>query len=98
MAAAKQMQLAARACWEWERGGDPEPVAETAAIARQRALVAFEAVTSDETWGDPSDEPMSRRGRLAYAGWLVLLAGIDEHGRGDDLCTSAKLFESAAEA
>jgi hypothetical protein len=98
MAAAEQVRLAASACWKWERGGDAEPVTETAAIARQTALVAFEAVTSDETWGDPLDEPATRRGRLAHAGWLVLLAGIDEHGEGDDLDTSAQLFERAAEA
>lgn len=98
MAAAGQVRMAASACWAWERGGDAEPVAETAAIARQTALIAIEAVTSDEPWGDPLDEPDTRRGKLAYAGWLILLAGIDEGGEGDDLSTSAQLFELAADA
>lgn len=86
------------ACLDWERGGDADEVARTAALAKNAACVAFEAVVADEPWGDPLGEPETRRGRLAYAGWLVLLAGVDEHGESEDLAISRQLIEGAAQA
>lgn len=97
--AAEHARLAGRACRNWEKGGDPNIVNETAAVARHAALVAIEAVVSDEPWDDFIEEdPTTRRGRLAYAGWLTLMAGTDEHGESHDLLLAGQLFEFAARA
>lgn len=98
LAASKGALLAARACEDWENGGDAGPVAETAASALRLAQTAFEAAIADEPWGADLEEPATRRGRLAYAGWLLLLAGADEHGQCSDLDTAAQLFASASDA
>lgn len=96
--AGEQARHAARACHAWENGGEPDAVTDTAAIAREAASVAIEAVVSDEPLGDPLDEPLTRRGRLAYAGWLAVLAGADEHGESGDLLLAGQLFDLAARA
>ncbi|GAC1573648.1 MAG: hypothetical protein NVS3B5_03390 [Sphingomicrobium sp.] len=41
---------------------------------------------------------LTRRARLAYAAWFVLLAGIDEDGIYRDLDCAAELFYAAAMA
>ena len=41
---------------------------------------------------------VTRRARLAYAVWFVLLAGIDEEGIDRDLDCAAELFYAAAMA
>jgi hypothetical protein len=88
---------AAIACRAWEDGGDPRPVAETAGHASQAAKVALEAVIADEAWDTEVDDPGTRRARLAYAGWLLVLAGTDEHGQSSDLEAAAKFLHSAAD-
>lgn len=96
--AAAVIRRAADACRTWEDGGDADTVIETAAEAKLAAEIAIEAVTSDEQWDNQAGDPETRRGRLAYAGWLLLLAGTDEHGRSLDLRNAAQLFDSAAKA
>jgi hypothetical protein len=96
--AADQTQIAAAACREWEGGGDAGPVSETAARAREAAAIALEAVVADEPTSDPLEDPQTRRSRLGYAGWLVLLAGTDEDGEGPDLLLAAHLFRRASKA
>jgi hypothetical protein len=98
IAAAAQTRLAARACLEWEQGGEAQAVSETAALARHFGSIAIEAVVSDEPWGDPLDEPQTRRARLAYGAWLLVLAGTDECGESRDLVVAGELFERAARA
>jgi hypothetical protein len=98
LAASKGTLLAARACEDWENGGDAGPVVETAASALRLAQTALEAAIADEPWNGDLEEPATRRGRLAYAGWLLLMAGADEHGQRSDLDTAAQLFVSASEA
>jgi len=94
--ASERIGAAAAACLEWEEGGDPHTVTETAAIASASASIAIEAVVSDEPWDKQLEEPTTRRGRLAYAGWLLLLAGADEGAQSCDLFQSSELFERAA--
>lgn len=96
--AAAMIRRAAVACHCWEVGGDTDNVAETAALARREAQIALEAVISDEPWNSEADEPETRRGRLAYASWLMLLAGTDEHGQSRDLEDAARLLDAAADA
>jgi hypothetical protein len=96
--AAMRAQLAARACRKWELGGEADAVTETAAMAHHAALVATEAVVSDEKWGDPLDDPQTRRGRLTQAAWMLILAGTDEHGDSDDLFVASALFERASKS
>ena len=67
MEAAAAADKAAVACSDWERGGEPDPVATTASLAHQAATIAIEAVTSDEPWTDSLDDPQTRRSRLAAA-------------------------------
>ena len=97
-AASKATTLAAQACFDWENGSDPEPVLETAASALRLAEIALEGTTVDEPWTDTLDDPATRRARFAYAGWLLLKAGTDEHGDSSDLRTAADLFAKAADA
>ena len=94
--AASKIDAAARSCRKWERGGSDLDVAETAAVARAVAKIAIEAVVADEDWASASVDPETRRARLAYAAWLLLLAGTDEHGESVDLVRSAQLFRLAA--
>jgi len=93
--AAHQARRAADACRQWEEGGEPDRVSETAALARHLGSIAIEAMVSDEPRGDPLDEPQTRRGKLAYAAWLIVLAGTDEGGQSEDLIMAAELFERA---
>jgi hypothetical protein len=96
--AAQRTYVAATACRDWERGADAEPVSVTAAMARDAAEIAIEAVVADEPLGDPLDDPQSRRSRLAYAAWLLLLAGADEDGESSELTLAAHLFGRASRA
>jgi hypothetical protein len=96
--AAATIRRAAVACHCWEVGGDADDVADTAALARRKAQIALEAVVSDEPWNSEADEPETRRARLAYASWLMLLAGTDEHGQSSDLEDAARLLDAAADA
>ena len=88
---------AATACRSWECGGEAGAVTETAGAARAVGSIAIEAVVTDEPWDLNTDEPVSRRARLAYAAWFALLAGTDEHGTSPDLDCAATLFNGAAE-
>lgn len=89
-------ERAANACWEWECGGEPEPVAVTAVLLYKLATVAIEAVTADETFADPLDEPHTRRSRVATSAWMLVLAGTDEGGESADLTLACQLFRKAA--
>lgn len=96
--AATAADKAAAACSEWERGGQPDPVAITASLAHQAATIAIEAVISDEPWTESLDDPQTRRSRLATAGWMLVLAGTDEDGGSVDLTLASQLFRAAAAA
>ena len=96
-AASASCAEAATACRAWECGGEAGAVTETAGVARAVANIAIEAVVTDEPWDLTTDEPVSRRARLAYAAWFALLAGTDEHGTSSDLDCAATLFNGAAE-
>jgi hypothetical protein len=84
------------ACRAWECGGEAGAVTETAGAARAVANIAIEAVVTDEPWDLTTDEPVTRRARLAYAAWCALLAGTDEDGTSSDLDYAAALFGAAA--
>ena len=96
MDAAAAAERAANACWEWEHGGDVDPVSINAALVYQAAAIAVEAVTADETVTDPLDDPQTRRSRLAGAAWMLVLAGTDEGGESVDLTLACQLFRAAA--
>ena len=96
MHAAAAAEKAADACWQWERGGDPDPVSVSAALVCQAATVAVEAVTADESFTDPLEDPQTRRSRLAAAAWMLVLAGTDEGGESVDLALACQLFRAAA--
>lgn len=94
--AAKTAQRAAKACRQWERGGSPEPVGDTAVTALaafNRALLRTQE--EDEVTLSGSD-PETRRARLVLAGYMLLLAGTDEHGESSDLTLAASIFRRAA--
>ena len=95
--AAASCAEAATACRAWECGGEAGAVTETAGAARAVANIAIEAVVADEPWDLTTDEPVTRRARLAYAAWCALLAGTDEDGTSSDLAYAAALFGAAAE-
>lgn len=97
LAAAASMAGAA-ACRAWEAGGDDAVVTRTAAAAKASASIAIESVVTDEPWDGSCSDPVTRRARLAYAAWFVLLAGIDEEGIDRDLDCAAELFYAAAMA
>lgn len=96
MEAASAAERAANACWEWERGGNADPVSVSAAMVYQAATVAVEAVTADESVTDPLEDPQTRRSRLAAAAWMLVLAGTDEGGESVDLALACQLFRAAA--
>jgi len=89
---------ACAACRTWEEGGDPDPVTHASAIALTARQTALEAVIADEPWDQDLAEPEGRRARLAYAGWLTLLAATDEHGESVDFEDAARLLDRAARA
>lgn len=94
--AARTAQRAAKACRQWEQGGSSEPVADTADAALSaidRALIATQ--TEDEIIL-ADKHPGTRRTRLVLAGYMLLLAGTDEHGESADLTTAANIFRRAA--
>jgi hypothetical protein len=94
--AAAAAERAANACREWERGGNPGPVSTTAALVHQAATVAVEAVTADELFTDPLEDPQTRRSRLAAAAWMLVLAGTDEGGKSVELTLAGQIFRAAA--
>ena len=96
MDAAVAAERAANACREWERGGDADPVSLSAALVYQTATVAVEAVTADESFANPLEDPQTRRSRLAAAAWMLVLAGTDEGGENVDLTLACQLFRAAA--
>lgn len=98
LATSTSAHAAAAACKAWEDGGDESAVIETAARALQCGKIALEAVVADEPWDGEARDPETRRACLAYAGWLLLLAGTDEHGASGDLVIAGQLFEQAANA
>ena len=98
MDAAAAAEKAANACWEWERGGDAGPVSVSAALLYQAATLEVEAVTADESFADPLEDPQTRRSRLAAAAWMLVLAGTDEGGESVDLTLACQLFRAAAAA
>lgn len=98
MEAAAAADKAAAACLEWERGGEADPVAVTASLAHRAAIIAIEAVTSDEPWTESLDDPQTRRSRVATAAWMLVLAGTDEAGQSVDLALASQLFRTAAAA
>lgn len=98
MDAAVAAERAADACWDWERGGESDPVSVSAALVYQTATVAVEAVTADEPFTDPLEDPQTRRSRLAAAAWMLVLAGTDEGGQSVDLTLASQLFRAAAAA
>src|SRR3712207_4000232 len=78
--AAVSTRNAAMACREWESGGCAQAVVETASLALEDARHVVEWIASDEPWDAELRDPETRRSRLAYSAWLLLLAGTDEHG------------------
>jgi hypothetical protein len=96
--AAAASTAGATACRAWEAGGDAAVVTHTAAAAKAAASIAIESVVTDEPWDGSCSDPVTRRARLAYAAWFVLLAGIDEEGIDRDLDCAAELFYAAVMA
>src|SRR5258708_31566419 len=92
----RRRRRAAVACREWEIGGEPGPVTATAAVVHRAAMIAVEAVTADEPWTGPFDDPQTRRSRMAAAAWMLVLAGTDEDGGNADLTLASQLFRAAA--
>lgn len=98
IAISQSAREAAIACRTWERGGDPDAVGETAADALDIAERVFAAMQVEDDLAICNAPPETRRGRLALAGWLLLLAGTDEHGESTDLKLAAAVFRRAADA
>lgn len=98
IAAASECRKAGAAIAQWERGGSADFVTETAAVCKRSAEVALESVWVDEPPNDPLTEPETRRGRIAYAAWMLILAGTDEDGRTSDLILASTLLRAAAHA
>lgn len=95
---AQLVMTASIACKNWEAGGSPEAVGETAAAALDIANCAICLAQNEEGEPNIASAPETRRGRLLTAGWLMLLAGTDEHGESVDLATASKIFRKAADA
>lgn len=98
IAASSAARYAARACRIWELGGDPEEVGESAVAALSAAENALSAVCAEDGLPPLPAYPETRRGRLALASWLLLLAGTDEHGESTDLRFAAAVFDRAAKS
>ena len=96
MEAAVAAERAAAACWKWELGAQPDRITLTADLVHQAAMIAVEAVTADEPWTDPFNDPQTRRSRLAAAAWMLVLAGTDEGARSADLTLASQLFRAGA--
>ena len=86
---------AAYACQNWEDGGDPGPVADTAWEAAEATRKALDAVADIDTALTRDTYPETRLGRLVMAAYLLVLAGTDEGGHSADLETAANLLTMA---
>lgn len=94
--AARAAQRAARACRHWEQGGTSGPVGDTAAMALSAIEHALMALREDGEVLLSDKGPETRRARLVLAGYMLLLAGTDEHGESADLRLAAGVFRRAA--
>lgn len=97
-AAAMTMLTAAEACKEWELGGDPAPVGETADIAYDECRAAVAMLVIEGAIAATADQGASRRARLVTAAEMLCLAGIDEGGTSEDLEMAATLLRLAMDA
>ena len=75
-----------------------QPAWSMSTTAKAAASIAIESVVTDEPWDGSCSDPETRRARVPYAAWFVLLAGIDEEGIDRDLDCAAELFYTAAMA
>ena len=96
--AAIAMLEAAAACRDWELGGDPAPVGETADIAYDECLAAVAMLVIEGAIVAAADQGASRRARLVTAAEMLCLAGIDEGGTSEDLEMAATLMRLAMDA
>jgi len=95
--AAATVSAAAQACRDWEDGGDTEPVSDTAWEADGATTEAMEAVAGIDPTLALDGYPESRVGRLVLAARLLVMAGIDEGGRSEDLSVAATLYTIAGQ-
>ena len=95
---ATAMIAAAEACKEWELGGDPAPVGETADIAYDECRAAVAMLVIEGAIVATADQGASRRARLVTAAEMLCLVGIDEGGTSDDLDMAATLLRLAMDA
>ena len=96
--AADAATAAAQACRAWENGGDSDQVSDTAWKADGATAELLEAVACIDPTLAFDTYPETRLGRLALAGRLLVLAGTDEGGHGDELELGARALRLAAEA
>lgn len=89
------VEAAARACRNWEEGGEVGPVSDTAWKVDKATLEAVEAVQGIHPAFRCDSVPESRAGRLILAARLLALAGTDEDGQSDDLVMAAKVLSAA---
>ncbi|MDA9918448.1 hypothetical protein N9D37_00985 [Erythrobacter sp.] len=94
--AAAAASTAASACKDWEDGGDPGPVADTAWEADEAISVAVGAATAIDPALPPLNDPETRLGRLVVAAQLLILAGTDEGGQSDELEVATMVLKLAA--
>jgi hypothetical protein len=90
------LNLAAMACQQWEDGGSPAPVSDTAESAYSAVIGVLESIAEDDISYMAFSAPEARRSRLAVAAWMLTLAGTDEHGQSSDLRLASKLLHFAA--
>lgn len=93
--AALATSVAADACKDWENGGDPDLVADTAWEADEATREALDAVAGIDAALTLHTYPESRLGRLVMAAYLLVLAGTDEDGSSADLEMAATLLQAA---
>lgn len=86
---------AAEACRNWENGGDPGPVADTAWEADEAMRKALDAIAGIDPAVIYETYPETRLGRIFMAAHLLVLAGTDEGGRSTNLETAVLLLKSA---
>ena len=94
--AAEATNRAAAACRDWEDGGDPAPVSDTASEADEAISVAVEAVAGIYPTFSVQHYPETRLGRLVVAAQLLVLAGTDEGGKSEDLQLATNVLRLAA--
>lgn len=96
MEAARAARRAARACRNWENGGPSVPVGDTAELALSTIDRALRNIREEDGVALSGTDPETRRARLVLAGYMLLLAGTDEHGESADLTLAASIFRHAA--